>query len=275
MKRNPNLGPSTVRAKKRRLFWVRFVIVLFLLLIILISLAIVSGQDEIVIKDIKISGNAAVSNAEVLELVNADLSGRYLGLFSRRNFLIFPRFQIKADLLNNLKTINTVKISWTKWQEITVKITERRPHSVWCGNDYKEKEQTCFLVDKTGYIYNEASTFSNNIFVRGYGPLAATSSIGSFFLETNTYEQIYGLVDLLDRNNLRVLAVSFDNFDYRFYLESGPVIIFNSKVAFDLAFQNLFTAIKAGELDLVAGADKINYIDLRFGDKIVIGKKGK
>ncbi len=272
-KRNPNLGPSHMRAKRRRLFFIRFYIILFLLLVVTISLAILSGHEKVKIQTILISGNAAVANDEILDIVNRDMAGRYFYLFSKSDSLIFPRFRIKTDILQEIKTIKDVDISWENWQTISVLIKERRPHSVWCGNDMTVNATECYFVDKDGYIYGFAPAFSGNLFLKDYSTILTESPIGNYFLPTKTYIQIYNLTDILDQRGLRVLAVSYDDFDYKFILEAGPVIIFNNKNSFETSFGNLFTALETKDLDFEKEAELINYIDLRFANKIVIGKK--
>ena len=284
--RNPNLGPSHMHARKRRLFLIRFYIILFFVFVIVFGLAIFSGNEKVKIQTIIVSGNAAVSSDAVLAIANRDMAGRYWYLFSRANSLIFPRFQIRKDLLKEIKTISDVSISWDNWQEISIVITERRPHSVWCGptlpngSDGASSDSKCFFVDKYGYIYSEAPSFSGSIFIRDYGLSAqagnistSTSAVGQYFLSRQTYSKIFNLVDSLDKNNIKVVAVSFDGTDFRLILESGPAIVFTNEDNFDSAFQNLFTAVENKSLDLVDGAGNISYIDLRFDNKIVIGKK--
>jgi cell division septal protein FtsQ len=271
--RNPNLGLSHVRARKRRLFWIRFYIVSFFVFVIIFGLAIFSGNERVKIQTIIVSGNAAVSSDAVLAIANRNMAGRYWYLFSRANSLIFPRFQIKKDLLKEIKTISGLDISWENWQQISIVITERRPHSVWCGHDIRVEED-CFLVDKNGYIYSEAPSFSGSIFIKDYGNVStSTGAVGQYFLSRQTYSQIFNLVDSLDKNNIKVVVISFDGADFRFVLESGPTIVFAKKTSFDSTFQNLFTAIETKNLDLDTNADSISYIDLRFDNKIVVGKK--
>ncbi|MEI6191324.1 MAG: hypothetical protein WCP24_03085 [bacterium] len=271
--RNLNLGPSQMRQKKRRLFLIRFYIILFFVFVIVFGLAIFSGNEKVKIQTIIVSGNAAVSSDTVLAIANRDMAGRYWYLFSKANSLIFPRFQIKKDLLKEIKTIGDLSISWDNWQQISISIIERRPHSVWCGNDMRISEG-CFFVDKYGYIYSEAPSFSGSIFIKDYGNIStSTSAVGQYFLFRQTYLKVFSLIDNLDKNNIKVVAISFDGTDFRFVLESGPTVVFANKDNFDSAFQNLFTAIQDKSLDLMAGAGNISYIDLRFDNKIVIGKK--
>ena len=272
--RNPNLSLSHAHSKKRRLFLIRLYIILFFVFVIVFGLAIFSGNERVKIQTIIVSGNAAVSSDDVLVIADRDMAGRYWYLFSRDNSLIFPRFQIKADLLKEIKTINDLDISWDNWRQISISITEKKPHSVWCGNDITVANPGCYFVDKNGYIYSEAPTFSGNIFIKDYGNIStSTGAVGQHFLSKQTYAQIFSLVSILDKNDLKVTAISFDGTDFRFTLETGPTIVFNDENNFDSSFQNLFSAIKTKNLDLVRDAGIISYIDLRFDNKIVVGKK--
>jgi len=280
--KNLNLGSSQRQIKRRRLFFVRFYIIIFFLLLIIFSLAILSGHEKVKIQTILITGNASASVDNILEIARRDLTGRYLYLFSKSNSLIFPRFRIKSDILREIKTIKDLDVSWVNWQTIFIEVIERKPFSVWCGDDIKINNSVCYFIDKEGYIYSQAPTFSGSVYVKNYGvPVLAenqastTDPLGLYFLPKSVYSQIFGLIGALDQNNLKVVQVYFDGVDYRFILEIGPTIIFNNKNNFNLSFNNLFSAIETKNLDLVNGANLISYIDLRYDNKIVIGKKGE
>lgn len=275
-KRNPNLGPSPMRAKKRRLFYIRSLIVIFFLSVILISSAILSDHQKVQIKEIIIVDNAAVSNNEITSIVESETAGRYWYLFSKNNILIFPRFQIKKAILADIKTIQSVKVSWNTWNSIKIKVVERKPHAVWCGETPDSSNEDCLFLDQKGYAFSTTSNTSGSVFVKNYG---STPKLGETFMSVELYNLIYNLIKTLDLNNIKVVTFFYDGFDFRFYLNTGPIIIFNDKnnlstlTSFDSAFQNLFSAINSGNLDLINGAEEINYIDLRFGDKVVVGKK--
>ncbi len=263
VKRNLNLGSSQARAQKRRLFWVRFSIVTFFVLVIVFGLAIASSHEKLVIKTFLISGNDSVSTNEILTVANSTTAGRYFGLFARRNFLIYPMFELKGNILEQFKTIKEVDIAWQGWQTVAIKVVERKPHSVWCGDDPKAPEPVCSFVDKDGFIFDQAPTFSGSLFIKNYGPL-------------NQYQVISTLIEGLDDVGLEISEVYFDGFDFHFTLTSGPEIIFNDKEGgFAVAFGNLFKAIDSGNLDLARDSQNIKYIDLRFDSKIVIGKVDK
>ena len=280
--RNSNLGLSRMRARRRRLFFIRASIILFFILIIVFGLAILSGNEKVKVQTVLVSGNAAVSTEDILNIVRRDMAGRYWHLFSRSNSILFPRLKVKADILNEITVIRDLDISWENWQTLSIIIEERKPHSVWCGQDIKTPESNCYFVDKYGYIYDQAPSFSGSVYIKNYGSVILTSNdvsqtsyIGNYYLPTDTYIQIFGLIQILGDNGLKIVSVFYDGFDCRFILEVGPEIIINSKEGFELPLKNLLTAIKTKNLDLEKDAATINYIDLRFDNKIVIGKKGE
>lgn len=256
-KRNPNLGLSQVRERRRRLFWVRFYIILFFVLFITFTLAILSGHDRVSIKTFLVTGNGAVSSSEILAIAQKDIAGRYFGLFARKNILIFPGWEIERDILEQIKTIKSVDVSWKDWQTVNIEISERKPHSVWCDSE-------CFFVDSHGFIFSKAPTFSGNLFIKAYGDV----------MPGDIYTQIFYLIELLDKKGIEVVSVNYDKIDFTFTLENGVKIIFNDQAgSFGTAFSNLFTAIESGNLDLLKEENKIDYVDLRTDSKILIGKK--
>lgn len=271
--RNPNLGLSQARARRRRLLWIRLYIVIFLLCVVIFGLAILSGYEKLRIKQVNVSGQAAVTTDEILNIVKKDTGGRYGYLFARNNFLIFPRFRIERDILRDIKTVKWVDVGWNKWLEIFVEVEERKPHSVWCGNEAGSSDTPCYFVDQDGYIYSQAPVFSGTMFIRNYSSLPGDNPIGQFFLTKDLYEQLFALMDILKEKGLKVVTLSFDGTDYHFKMEDGLEIIFNNKIDLATAFQNLFSALETGSLDLKKEASTIRYIDLRFDNRIVIGRK--
>jgi len=184
-------------------------------------------------------------------------------------------------LLSEIKTIQDLNISWNGWGKVQIQIDERKPHSVWCGNDPKALDQSCFFVDQEGYIYNKAPIFSGSVFIKNYGDCADCEPIGKYFLDKFLYTELFNLISILAENDLKVISLIYEEGDFKFVLESGPILIFNNENSqfgendFERVFTNLFTAIATKDLDINTEAENIEYIDLRFDNKIVIGKKVK
>jgi hypothetical protein len=272
-KRNSNQALSNVRARRRRLFWIRFNIIFFIALILLFTLAILSGHDKIRIKEFLIRGNDSVPTSQILEIAEEATAGRYFGLFARANFLLFPRYTIEKKLLAEIKTIEKVNVSWDGWKIVAIDVKERKPHAVWCEKEALPAK--CFFTDETGYIFDEAPNFSGSIFVKSYGALSLPDAepLGQTFLGKEQYQKIFELVNILADKGIEVFAVSYDGYDFTFSLKIGPKIIFNGEHGgFATSFNNLFLALDTGDLPLLDNPEEINYVDLRFENKVVIGR---
>jgi len=270
-RKNPNLGVSQVRAKKRRLLKIRLTIIFGVLFFVIIGLALLSGIDKTKISNIKISGNIAVGRQEIEDIVNTDLSGRYFYLFSKRNSLIFPRFFIEKDLANTIKRFEGVNVEWSDLNTITITVKERKPFSLWCGNNLLKTED-CYFMDETGYIFGVAPIFSGNAFVKNFGGISSNFPIGENFLNPLTYLELNKFIDSISGLGFRSGTLFYNGDDFSLVLENGIEIKFSDKIGFQSAFDNLSSAINANQIDLALGSEKIKYVDLRFGDKVLVGK---
>lgn len=272
--KNYSLGSAARRARRRRLFLVRFTIITLGFLVALIGLALFSGWQKIVIHEVKIVGQAALAETEIKDIVERDLGGRYLYLFSRRNFLIFPRLMIKRDLLAELPILQTVDVSWNGWGKILITVVEKRPEAVWCGAKPETGEQ-CFFLDKTGLVYDLAPDFSGGMYLRYYAPILAGSPLRARPLTEGIFQYFNRLIKILFDEGIVVEQIYFDGRDYTFILTDGLKIIFNDREGLSQPFNNLLIALRAGELDLSeAQRKKIAYLDLRFDNKVIVGKNG-
>ncbi|MEI6528421.1 MAG: hypothetical protein WCO10_01980 [bacterium] len=272
--RNPNLGPSQLRLKKRRLFWIRSYIVAGVLFVLVIGLAIASGIEKTKIKNISVSGNVSVTKGEILDITERDLEGRYWYLFSRRNSLIFPRFKIESDLSLGIKRFEAVNVGWVDLNTIEIIVKERKPYSLWCGADERISDQ-CYFMDNTGYIFGVAPIFSGNAFLKYFGKIDEKKDpIGQYYLGAADYPAIDSFVAKFNELGYRLDSVSFDGRDFYLTLENGVQVILPGKNNLNALFDNLSLAISSKQIDFL-GNTSLKYVDLRFDNKILVGKKEK
>jgi len=79
--------------------------VLFLLLAIFFSLVFISRAQKFRIGTIAVSGETLVSADDVVAACRDFLSGYYLGLFPRDNFLIYPGVALQNFLKDKFKLL--------------------------------------------------------------------------------------------------------------------------------------------------------------------------
>ena len=73
------------------------------MVIFVFLLSWLSKISAIQIANIKVSGNSSVSEDEIKNLMTEESSKKYLLLFSKNSLFLYPRKQIEAKILNDLK----------------------------------------------------------------------------------------------------------------------------------------------------------------------------
>ena len=270
-----------IRLKEKRIM-IRAVSIAVLLFSLLGFVVWGAHNQSVRITDIYVEGNSAVPNKNIKELVLSNINDKYLWLFPKNNILIYPRGRIKQDILAVFKRIYYIKINVIDLTSIVITIKERDPFALWCGeNPVNVKSATsnlCFFIDNTGFVFSRAPNFSDNVYFTVYGALQETSfgqnildvSIGKRFLEKEYFESIMLFRDALSNEGVSTDYLIFqDNNDIELYITTGGKIVFNKKQDIEKIFRDLISAIGAKE---VAGTNiwgSLEYIDLRFDNKVL------
>ncbi|NQV88671.1 MAG: hypothetical protein HQ402_03965 [Parcubacteria group bacterium] len=204
LKKRPNFKSSHYIKKRRKQFIFRVFLWFFFIVSLIWGVSFWSHNEFFTIKNIKIAGNDVTPKEDIENIIIADTVGNYLNLFSRANILIYPKSKIKKDILDHFKRISRVDISMEDRNSIDISITERRPVALWCtsGQDTLEVNllsDECYFLDKTGYIFAKAATFTGNVFFKYYGSISEGSVGVNYFSESkfvNLETFIKGLEDL-------------------------------------------------------------------------------
>ncbi len=237
------------------------------------SLSSISSSPRLTIQNIIVSGNSVIPTQEVVDIAHAALQGKYVKLFSKANFLWYP----KNEILNNLRTtyswLDTVSINRTNLTTIEIKIKERVPIAVWCGVS-SARPIPCKLVDKEAYIFAPAPDFAGPAYLRLYGPLSAPALRGAKFFSDQGFEHMLSFTKSLSEIDLRPVAAEVElasaKDEYSVVLESGshinvqvadnvPTILSNLK---SLLAQKLFAE------SAVRHFSNLVSLDMRFGNKV-------
>ena len=103
IRNNPTLKPSKLRRRRRKILAVKILFVFLLIVGLIFLLSWLSKISAIQITNIKVSGNSSVSEDEIKNLITEETSKKYLLLFSQNSLFLYPRKQIEAKILNDLK----------------------------------------------------------------------------------------------------------------------------------------------------------------------------
>lgn len=279
---NQNLKPSKLKRRRRKILAFKVGGIFLLLIGFTFFLSWLSKISAVQIVNIEVSGNSAVSGDEIKSLMTEESSKKYLLLFSKNSRFLYPRKQIEAKILSDLKEIEKIEIKSKGLKMKVVSVVERKPHSIWCANaengDGGENSKTrnadiCYFLDKEGMIFSDAPNFSGQAYTRYSGLLDGGSRpIGKTFLLSAKFKEISNFI-----NSLKGFGITIYEFhaetesDYEIYLEDGSKIILDDKQSFDKTLMNLgsiLSEIGIGKGLSASSSVKLDYVDLRFGNKV-------
>lgn len=216
-----------IAKRRKRIFWTKFVLFIVFLIFLIWGASYVSKLEKINISNINIIGNKVIQEKDILEIVDKNLEGNYLGLFSKSNILFYPKSKIKEELTGSFLRIKDLIISFENFKSININIAERVPFALYCENkiinleldvpndslqentevndeiatssdlviglpsklkEGKEIEE-CYFMDDIGYIYAEAMSFTDDVYFKYQGKLNHINSFESQI--TNPLGKIY------------------------------------------------------------------------------------
>jgi hypothetical protein len=283
------------RRKRRNKFLFRLGLILFFLLVIFLTLVFVSRMQRFRISDVELSGETLVSQNEVVEASDDFLSGYYLGLFPRDNAFIFPRAVLQNFLKEKFKRIDLIKIKLDGFKKLQIIISERQQQALWCAGSpdgFAEATSSsdldrdkCYFLDDNGLIFSGAPSFSGNAYFKYYGGISIGTSpagslptdsassgtpIGQTYLSTSTvFQDVSDFVQSIGQTSITPVSIlAGDNGDFTMYLSTGGKIYFNQSEPLSKTADNLKALLQTLSESSSTSILNIDYIDLRFGDKL-------
>jgi cell division septal protein FtsQ len=275
------LNSAKIKQKKRKTFKRRIIFLCVFFVVLLIGLSFLSKIKAFAITDIVVSGNAVIETDAIKQIAEENLSGNYLHLFSRSDFLIYPRKSIENAIMASSLRIASAEVSLDGKHTLAIAITEREPKFTWCGLalPVDNSPQRCYFLDTTGFAFAPAPYFSGDIYFKFYGPLdPADVQLGAQFLDSETINAILAASQSFHDFGWKPYALAIDaNGDYELSIESPdttpvlyPKIIFRkdndpatiaSNLSAALAVEPFATKMKKEFASLI-------YIDLRYDNKV-------
>jgi hypothetical protein len=278
-------SPRIARLKhNRRVKRLRLIILFSILSIsIVFGISYFSSYPLIVINKIVTTGNSIINGQEIESRINDKLSGRYIGLFSRSNFLIYPEKNIYNDLLVNFPRIESLSIKREGLNTLHVSLTERAGSFLYCGTAIPEKKEdigeNCYFVNNDGYIFDKAPYFSGDVYFKYYTAIKGDIlyPLGSQMFPVDRFHDLIRFTDGVIALGFKPIYLTIDtNGTYSLYLKSvnnnpSPKIIFKEDNNLSVILDNFITAMNKKEFanEINSKYDTLSYIDLRFKNKVL------
>lgn len=269
---NPSFRREEYNKKKRDQFLIRAGAILLFIIIIFFALVIVSRLKRFRISDVEFVGGLLVPAEGIKVETKNFLDGNFYWFFPKNNIFLYPHDNLEDFLRDKFKRINTISISKINNQSIKVTITERGLYALWCeGLPNMISSEKCFFMDNNGVIFSESPTFSGDAYFKYYGFIKnGINPIGATYIDsTSKFHELDSFVERIKKTSIRptfLIADDTDKFDL--VLSNGGHIYFDTSESFSKTADNLEALLKTLISTTTSEDLNIDYIDLRFGNKL-------
>lgn len=216
---------------------------------------------------IKINGLTRMDEEDVKKYILETFNESAFVLFNKTNIFLFNKDKIKKDILTAYNFSN-LEIHKKLPATIIVEITER-PYSFIFkqGEDYFYASRDYYIIpeeivsedDKAKYFILENK--NNYSLINDKNKINIASEYLEFVFQLNDYLNISQEV----RAEKFIIDVEFNTIKVKF--KDGPLVYFNTKKD---ALEQLDSLILVKKEKIKDNFNSVNYIDLRYGDKIFI-----
>ena len=264
--RSRTLQSQKYLQKKRKKFIVNTSISATVLLLIFISIILLLRLSFFRINTIGLSNVQSINQDEIKSIAQNHLTGDYLLVFPRNNFLFYPKKEISTSLLSHFKKIDSLKIKVQGLSTLVIDVAERAPSVIMCDGFKDDTDNKCSYADKMGYVYDERPATTTKEYFTYYSNIQIPEE--KFLQLQNFVSNLanYGIKStgmLVGEDGSNELYVK--NMD-----ESIAIIYFDDRVPLEKTLSNFISFWQSSLEKKIGSNQKSNfeYINFRFGNNI-------
>lgn len=268
--------------KKRKLRRIKYVVFFGLVVLVIGLLSYLSYINKVRVTEVSLSGGLLVTEEDIRKETLNFLKGSYFWLFPKNNTFLIRKSSLEKHLADSFKRIETIDANREGTNKINITITERKPIAVWCREAKNEvatsteiivhdlKREECFFIDVNSVIFATAPNFSGGAYFKYYGLIDKEIVIGEKYMASSTeFSMINGFIDAVKKLKINPLyLISKDVGEFSLVLYGGGEVYFDSKKSLETAYQNLESLLKSNEFSSPNVLSNLDYIDLRYGNKL-------
>lgn len=260
---------DALKRKKQKVKKVKVYLIVAITIVVLVGSVALLYIPTIQINQVKITGNFFVDTSEIEQKTNTLLDKKIIEIIPKRNIFIFSKKELERELKQN-PAIVSVKIRKDFFHTLSIDIVEQEKEMLYCTSVEKTE---CYYVNKTGFMYARVDDMiipeqEIIIYVEN-----KNKQLKDTLIEENVYADIVLFVKNLAREQIKVRevyikadgVVEFVNADTTKFIAS----IFDE---FSKDFANL-VALFQQQVITKEQLPEIDYIDLRFGNKVFYKNK--
>lgn len=237
---------------------------------ILYGISFVSYLPEVTIQNVEIAGAKDVSPEALETFVLSKLTGSKYRFLSSANIFLYPQSEIERSLIENFPRVKSAKVARESLLSTTLRVAveEREAFARWCSGE------DCYLVGDNGFIFAPVglnAEIKTAYVFRGAIDLAK-SPVGQEYAPAH-FSELLSLLERMEQAAFRIKDIAVENDqDFSLFLTRG----YEVRASFGTDPSTL-----TKNLDLVLSSDplrgkeaELEYIDLRFGNRVYFKMKG-
>lgn len=256
---------SNKREHKSGLGYLFFIIFILLLVGIVVGAHYLFSMKQFRISDIKITELTYADNDTYQTMASSAISGSYyFGLIPKDSIFFYPKKELIKKF--NDPDVKEIGISVTG-NTLNINITERHAMMLWCSSD----NSVCDYLDQDGISFSVAPQIKGSAyvtFVDGNEP-----QVGVLALSKQDANTINQMITSAKTFGFSIMKFDAANREANIYDSTGMYIKFdldNSVASTTYYLREVLTSNELKSLD----KNTIEYLDLRFGNKVLLKKKG-
>lgn len=259
----PGYNTNRFKKRKKKIYYIKLSLFGVLLLSFFVGGLFLLRHSSINVSKVSV-GNTVFANSNSIEdLIFEVLKKDILFFIPKSNFLFIPESEIEEKIKDKFPSVSSIDFDLKGLNKLNVDVKEYGPEILWC-----KQENDCLFVNERGRAFmNEPIIHSYNDLIRFYGADPNTQK-GWDVIDGEFLNSLLQLSENI--KNLELKVKNIDNLGedvYSLETDSGFNILINKADDLEDSFEHLKVIFEKNAID-VSNLNTIDYIDLRFGNKI-------
>ena len=269
---------SPLRARRQKLRVVAILFFVALLGALIYGVSYISYLPRYTISAIDVTGATTVPAPMVSEYVQSQLFTGAHPFLSSANIFLYHRVGLQNEIVGYFPRIKSATITRDSLFSTTlhVAIVERESYARWCTDVINSTD--CYQMDSDGYIFAQSPEATSTVtyttsYIFGGAISTSTSPITQSFESAHISGIVALLKKLTDAGYRPTGATVTNDQDFVVNLADGFAIKASFGEDSSTVVHNLQLVL--GSTVLANKKDTIEYVDLRFGDRVYYKLKGE
>jgi hypothetical protein len=151
-------------------------------------------------------------------------------------------------------------------------LKEREVKALWCKGDTLTD---CYFIDANGFIFDKSPSFTQNVYFVYRGNVDG-EPVGAHYLPSDMFKKAELFTERIHSSGLDPISLTYmHDGESSLSLLGGGSILFSLQDDVEKSASNLNSVLSDTSLGLVKnGSLTVASIDVRYGNKVILKKKG-